>query len=863
MKPPKHTLPSLSTVAGRAMAQLSQRSLIISISIFVLLALAAAAFSIWPIQRQFSSFSTDTRKALAERNQELVQSAVEQSAGNMIRLLGAAENAVQQMAAGLESPKLTKKVGTTPLEREFYPGGHLIQTLKKADGYQSGVTFEYPQIKTTDAVDQQHLADLWPYFLSIAKPLHNFHPEIKWLYLGTNRGSFLVFPSSPEIPAGYDPRERPWYTEAKAEKRLIWTSPYFTAGGNDLVLTATQALRYGPYAGSVVGVDLVMADVINNLLSTPYCQKCTFYLVNQKNEILGKRGDKAVGDTWTQSPSTRSLSDDLSASTSSDVVRKVSDWLRSNDSARRGDVPSLSRSPKASTLTPEASPFAFFSAPIDALGWKLVGVTSIADSGTDGERVLGSLASLASAFNKVGLSLLAAWLIITVCLYFAYIRLVRVTLNKSLQPSIDQMGELGRAVDQLKIDPHAPEPEAMGKPSLVLEHFAMVSAIRRTLSRLSREAEEQRTLRVQAEVGAQAKQVAHNIRSPLEALELVMPHLGDVPEEKRRIMQNALREIRDLTNQVRNKAAASPMPMLPPKPISLASPPKADRSQLMLLPLVESVISERQNSFPKARIELATDSEHNCFGVFVDANRTEFRSVLSNVINNAVESTEGQAGRVQVSVKNSSPNVSIEITDNGKGIPRPLMPRLTEQGFTFGKPNGNGLGLCHARRVVEDMTGTLSIASEEGRGTTVVLTIPTARPPSWFTDTITIPTDGDLVILDDNETIHDVWKFRLARLPEPLPGLTVSHLRNTSELREWHSLHSSRPNCRYLVDYEIRGDSKNGLDMVEELGIADRSYLVTGHSDEKEVLDRAHWLGVKVVPKELAGTIPIMGGRKA
>jgi hypothetical protein len=60
------------------------------------------------------------------------------------------------------------------------------------------------------------------------------------------------------------------------------------------------------------------------------------------------------------------------------------------------------------------------------------------------------------------------------------------------------------------------------------------------------------------------------------------------------------------------------------------------------------------------------------------------------------------------------------------------------------------------------------------------------------------------------------------------------------------------------MDFEFRGKAQTGLDVIEELGIADRSILVTAHSDEDVVMARARFLGVKVLPKAVMELVPII-----
>ena len=58
------------------------------------------------------------------------------------------------------------------------------------------------------------------------------------------------------------------------------------------------------------------------------------------------------------------------------------------------------------------------------------------------------------------------------------------------------------------------------------------------------------------------------------------------------------------------------------------------------------------------------------------------------------------------------------------------------------------------------------------------------------------------------------------------------------------------------MDYELLKQDKTGLDLIAELGISDRSVLVTSRYEEKTVLERCLKLGVRIVPKSLAPIVP-------
>jgi len=71
--------------------------------------------------------------------------------------------------------------------------------------------------------------------------------------------------------------------------------------------------------------------------------------------------------------------------------------------------------------------------------------------------------------------------------------------------------------------------------------------------------------------------------------------------------------------------------------------------------------------------------------------------------------------------------VRVVVTDSGIGIPEKYLDKVFEPYFTHGKPDGTGLGLALAKKIVEDHKGSMEIRSTEGTGTTVAIILPAER----------------------------------------------------------------------------------------------------------------------------------------
>ena len=88
-----------------------------------------------------------------------------------------------------------------------------------------------------------------------------------YAYLGETDGTYTQKPSS-DLPAGYDPRQRPWYKMAQSGSGVGLTAPYLAADPRDgLLITITQAVRRDGALVGVVGGDLKL-ETIDNILNS-------------------------------------------------------------------------------------------------------------------------------------------------------------------------------------------------------------------------------------------------------------------------------------------------------------------------------------------------------------------------------------------------------------------------------------------------------------------------------------------------------------------------------------------------------------------------------------------------------------------
>ena len=95
-----------------------------------------------------------------------------------------------------------------------------------------------------------------------------------------------------------------------------------------------------------------------------------------------------------------------------------------------------------------------------------------------------------------------------------------------------------------------------------------------------------------------------------------------------------------------------------------------------------------------------------------------FDWVIENLLKNALDAMEGR-GAIRIDIRDGEKNVTIDVSDTGKGISSQNLSRVFMPGFTT-KKRGWGLGLSLSKRIIEQYhRGQLSVkSSEPGKGTT-------------------------------------------------------------------------------------------------------------------------------------------------
>lgn len=388
-----------------------------------------------------------------------------------------------------------------------------------------------------------------------------------------------------------------------------------------------------------------------------------------------------------------------------------------------------------------------------------------------------------------------------------------------------------------------------------------IKLISDSILKMAKDLQHYQELKVQERLMEQASQVAHDIRSPIAALGMVVSTLSNIPEDKRITIRGSLARIKDIANNLLEKSKQkNPTSHINDKhAIEATKNDEEPYSNQLLSSAVDVLVSEKRMQYrSRLGLEIETILEADSYGLFSHIQLNGFKRILSNLIDNSVDSVK-ERGQIKVTIVPKQGFVVVSVLDNGSGIPSEILPKLAAKGFSYGKKSGNGLGLYHAKTTITKWGGDLQIESEVGNGTCIELFLTREEPPGWFVPEIKLSQNMTVVVLDDDCSIHQIWKDRFDNSTIVEAGIKLVHLSTAAEALAWHKEHNKNgeDNALYLFDYELLGETHTGLSLIEKLQIQDRAILVTSRYEEIPIREKCTKLCTRVIPKGLAEFVPI------
>jgi signal transduction histidine kinase len=220
----------------------------------------------------------------------------------------------------------------------------------------------------------------------------------------------------------------------------------------------------------------------------------------------------------------------------------------------------------------------------------------------------------------------------------------------------------------------------------------------------------------QAVFGRVAVGLVHDLSHPIQNIgnscKLIVKMFDDIEyrETFRRTVEREFEQVKRVLEDLRNLAKPKPLDKFP-----------LDVNKA-LHGLAESMLAGAESS------GIALETEFVFGPLWIEGDLYALNRVHRNLLTNAFQATPPR-GRVVIRTMRSNDQAIIEIADTGSGIPAERLNTIFDDYYTT-KKQGLGLGLALSKKLVEQLSGTISVTSQVGVGTTFILAFPItkARP---------------------------------------------------------------------------------------------------------------------------------------
>jgi PAS domain S-box-containing protein len=210
-------------------------------------------------------------------------------------------------------------------------------------------------------------------------------------------------------------------------------------------------------------------------------------------------------------------------------------------------------------------------------------------------------------------------------------------------------------------------------------------------------------------------EIKHNIAAGLNYIDTLAYECSDDEE-----LSEIYREIQETLRQAVDKF----------QNMLMIGKPKPPEKKLISYEDIIKRVRESLRRRAKARnidFTLASPNEQ----YILDADIEQLRQVITNLFDNSLDAIGakpigGEKGRIELLAQASNGDLHLTWQDNGCGISVERMPQMFLP-FTTTKSTGNGLGLFIIRNIIENHGGSISVASEEGRGTRFKIVLPLSQ----------------------------------------------------------------------------------------------------------------------------------------
>ena len=205
------------------------------------------------------------------------------------------------------------------------------------------------------------------------------------------------------------------------------------------------------------------------------------------------------------------------------------------------------------------------------------------------------------------------------------------------------------------------------------------------------------------------KHAVHDLRSPLSALQMLCRCSKSLSPKEQSLLKDCTERMLQILTLVAKNING-----------------KQDRcleifEKININTVVQKIIQEKKIEYHDLEVDFIYSSVGAVDNLTIDGSITDFERMLSNLINNAVESCYVKA-KITVILELKDQVLQLKILDNGRGITADVLQKLRHGvTITSGKENGQGIGFQQIRKTVTKLNGKLTIDSMIGVGSSIGL----------------------------------------------------------------------------------------------------------------------------------------------
>ena len=278
--------------------------------------------------------------------------------------------------------------------------------------------------------------------------------------------------------------------------------------------------------------------------------------------------------------------------------------------------------------------------------------------------------------------------------------------NKITRP-INQLNLAAKKISDGELDITLPETGYAEAKELSQSFNQMSASLKKTIELEKKLAIAETQLKSErfAAIGEASSRIAHDLKNPLAAMKAELE-----------IVQHFNRENFDDKTKKRIRNIEDSLDMMYEQIEGMMNFVRATTFDIQ-----STTVSKLVNEIIKIIVKpenIKMNLPQNDFTLKCDFKK--FESVLSNLINNAIQEIGKEPGEVTVTFEESKSNVKISVSDSGSGIPEDKLEKIFEPLYTT-KNTGTGLGLASCKNIVEQHGGTISVKNNP---TTFTIVLP-------------------------------------------------------------------------------------------------------------------------------------------